>query len=349
MSDPTPPEGGLSVLLVLASSGWGGTERAVVDLARWLSTSCEVTLALPRDATFLGRVPDGVEVVALPRGSRRNPLTIRRVAHLIREVAPDVVHSHAAKAAEMVHWAGLLERRPHVATKHNTRARGVFGRIRHVTAVSEQARRSVRSRWPVDVVYDGVEDESPTGPVAKPERFTVIGVGRLHRHKAFDRLVRAIAALPFDCALRLAGEGPERGALERLARELGAERRVTLLGHREDVPELLASSHVQVVSSSTEGFSLALVEGLMACDVVLSTPVGIAPELLPTELLVEPDRIGAALEAVHAAYDRYRDLTHRARARASGRFAPERVVEAYRAVYIRAIGHVSVSARGASR
>lgn len=66
-----------------------------------------------------------------------------------------------------------------------------------------------------------------------PERaFVVGGVGRLVPGKRFDVLVRAVAALP-GAHLLLAGDGPERAGLRRLAAELGAQSRIHLLGERD--------------------------------------------------------------------------------------------------------------------
>ncbi len=81
-----------------------------------------------------------------------------------------------------------------------------------------------------------------------------------------------------------------------------------LLGHRDDVPELLARAHVQVVSSRTEGFGLVVAEGVHYADVLVSTPVGIAPEVLPPALLIDDLRIADKLAEVHAGWDGARSL-----------------------------------------
>lgn len=108
-----------------------------------------------------------------------------------------------------------------------------------------------------------------------PERaFVVGGVGRLVPGKRFDVLVRAVAALP-GAHLLIAGDGPERAALRRLAAELGAQGRIHLLGERDPlgdsadgrtpgIPALLAAMDVFVSPSREEAFGLAVVEALAA-------------------------------------------------------------------------------------
>lgn len=327
-----------SVLLVLASSGWGGTEKAFVDLANALAARCRVSVAVPPDAECVGALSNDVHSVrVLEPGSRRNPLVLRQLARVIREERADVVHTHAAKATEMVYWVSRFVPLTHVATKHNTRGRRVFSWVRHVTAVSAAAKASIDRTEGVTVVYNGVAVSAPTTGV-KPELFTILAVGRLHTHKGFDVLIREVARLPFPCALEIAGEGPERSSLDALIRKLGLEDGVTLLGHRKDVAELMARAHVLVVSSRTEGFSLALVEGLHCCDVVLSTRVGIAEEVLPEELLIDFGSIAERVSDVRSRYQEYVDLTGRVRADVSDRFLLSRMTDEYLAVYDRAVG-----------
>jgi glycosyltransferase involved in cell wall biosynthesis len=322
-------------MLVLASSGWGGTEKAVVDLANALVEIGPVSVVVPKGAQYVGRLSEDVVVLTLPGGSRRNPLTIVRLAWLIRSAGPDVIHAHAARAAEMVYRGRRLHAAPIVGTKHNTRPRRIFSSMQWVTAVSETACASVDHPG-VTLVYNGVRHEALERR-PKPGMFTILGVGRLHTHKGFDALLQALAPLSFDWRLDLAGEGPERGALKVLTQELGLGDRVTLLGHREDVAALAASAHVQVVSSRTEGFGLALVEGLLHCDVVLSTPVGVAQEILPDELIVPLDALGERISDVRDRYDSYVALTTKSRETLGDRFSMEKARAGYLEVYRRAM------------
>lgn len=325
------------LLLVSGSAGWGGAEKAMVDLANALAPGLEVTVLVPAGARYADRFSDAIrEIRTLRPGSRRNPLALADLLGHVRAVAPDVVHTHAEKATEMVWWVSRVSPVRHLATKHNPRSRRIFSRVRWVSAVSEQVRASIDHPHGVTVVHNGIEPR-PVEPRAKPEVFTVVAVGRLDRHKGFDRLVRATAELPFDLAVRIAGEGPERAALTELVRETGQQDRVRLLGHREDIPELLAGAHLQVVPSRSEGFSLALLEGLYYCDLVVSTRVGIAPEILPADFLVDGDAFAAKLAGLRERYDeavaRFRHVKDEHRER----FLLSRTAERYLALYRRIV------------
>ena len=74
--------------------------------------------------------------------------------------------------------------------------------------------------------------------------------------------------------LDLVGDGPERGALERLRRDLGLEDHVRLVGYREDVQALLQASDVFVLTSRSEGLALTLLEAMAAGLPVVATDVG---------------------------------------------------------------------------
>ena len=98
----------------------------------------------------------------------------------------------------------------------------------------------------------------------------ILGVGRLHRDKGFDRLVRAFALL--DCnevQLVVVGAGEERESLFRLARELGISDRVVFPGAVMDVGEWYRHALCFVLTSRTEAFSMTLVEAMVhGCPVI---------------------------------------------------------------------------------
>ncbi len=87
----------------------------------------------------------------------------------------------------------------------------------------------------------------------------LLGLGRFHRNKGFDVLIRALARLP-GVWLWLAGEGPERRALERLAAQLDLLDRVRFLGWRREVPALIAAADAVVCPSRRETFGNVVVE-----------------------------------------------------------------------------------------
>jgi glycosyltransferase involved in cell wall biosynthesis len=101
------------------------------------------------------------------------------------------------------------------------------------------------------------------------DAFVIAGVGRLNAYKRFDVAVRCLAELrrgpePVDARLLLVGDGPERGALEELARALGVRDRVILTGKVSDVWPILCGVDCVHHPSRGEGLSLGILEAMAA-------------------------------------------------------------------------------------
>jgi glycosyltransferase involved in cell wall biosynthesis len=107
--------------------------------------------------------------------------------------------------------------------------------------------------------------------------------GRLVAVKGYGFLVGALRHLPANVRLVLAGDGPERAALEAKALSLGLMDRVTFLGHRDDVADILPAFDVFCLPSLNEGLPRSLLEA-QACGVpVVATSVGAVAEAVCPE------------------------------------------------------------------
>lgn len=109
----------------------------------------------------------------------------------------------------------------------------------------------------------------------------VVAVGALIVRKGHEVVIEAVARLP-GVQLRIAGEGPERGALEALIARLGVAERVRLLGPvpHGDLPALLAAADVSALASSSEGLANAWVESLACGTPVVISDAGGAREVV---------------------------------------------------------------------
>ncbi|BDG08186.1 glycosyltransferase [Anaeromyxobacter paludicola] len=126
---------------------------------------------------------------------------------------------------------------------------------------------------------------APPGPGApEPGGPLVVNVANMHHPvKGQPDLLQAmrlvLRELP-EARLALIGGGARRPALEAQAARLGIAGRVSFLGHRADVPALVARSAVVVSASYAEGISNAVLEGMAARRAVVATAVGGTPELV---------------------------------------------------------------------
>ena len=157
------------------------------------------------------------------------------------------------------------------------------------------------TREPLLAPVPGLE----TGPDAKSARPCVALSANLYAVKGHLDVVEALEIvrreIP-DVLVLCAGEGPMRPVLEQQIRARGLRDNVLLLGHRLDIPALLASAHVGVLCSHAEGLSNAIIEYMAASLPVVATAVGGNVELVTeagsraTGHLVAPHKPAAIAE-----------------------------------------------------
>jgi glycosyltransferase involved in cell wall biosynthesis len=131
--------------------------------------------------------------------------------------------------------------------------------------------------------------------------------GRLGPQKSVDVALEAVAAVP-GVTLAIAGDGPDRAALERRARELALDGRARFLGSlsREGVLRLFRAADASVLSSSWENFPHTVVEALAVGTPVVATSVGGVPEVVSdgeNGLLVPPGDPAALAAAIARLFD----------------------------------------------
>ncbi|MEV7416914.1 glycosyltransferase [Streptomyces sp. NPDC089919] len=332
----------MKALHIITGLGVGGAEQQLRLLLRHLPMECEVLTLTNPGPVAEGLRADGVRVEHLGMTGNRDLRALPRLVRFIRQGRYDLVHTHLYRACVYGRLAARLAGvGATVATEHSLgeaeiEGRPLSGGVRALylaserlgsatVAVSDTVADRLRG-WGVPparihVVPNGIEavrfrfdprvraaTRARTGLPA--DAFVVGGVGRLVPGKRFDVLVRSVAALP-GAHLVLAGEGPERAALRRLAAELGAEERIHLLGERDPlgdgpdgrtpgIPALLAAMDVFVSPSREEAFGLAVVEALAAGLPVLHVTCP-AIDDLPAEQAPGARRIGPGAEELTAA------------------------------------------------
>lgn len=134
----------------------------------------------------------------------------------------------------------------------------------------------------------------------------LLTVGSLVPVKGHSVLVEAfarVASRRTDAVLHVAGEGPERSAIEALARARGLGDRVRLHGAvpHDALPPLYRGAHLFVLSSHFESQCLAALEALACGTPVAGTAVGVLPEIVPASQLAAPGDPAALAEAIEAA------------------------------------------------
>jgi sugar transferase (PEP-CTERM/EpsH1 system associated) len=257
-----------------------------------------------------------------------DPSMVFRIARHLRELRPDVIHTHAWGALSDGMAAGWLAHVPaQVHLEHGTLElrplqrrvqRWAWGRLDQVVAVSEALRRRMEEHigFPADrirVIPNGIDTDRivldaaqrqrvRSGLGAGPQDFVIGAVGRMHPVKGHAFLVESLGLLPPHVRLWLVGDGELHPQLEARARSLGLADRVRFLGHRDDVHDLLPAMDAYCQPSLSEGISMALLEAMAGARPVVVTAVGGNREVVTadeTGLLVEPGQPQALADAVN--------------------------------------------------
>jgi glycosyltransferase involved in cell wall biosynthesis len=320
------------------SREFGGAERMLLTLLGGMDQQRWRPVLMHHEAPGLDQLLVeanrlGVVTRTVPRISRRrDALRLPAVVRMLRHVRPSVFHVHlswplrcsrailAARAARIPvviatqHlFSGIQSRRARI------RQQLVSLAVDRYIAVSERMGEELsgyaglKSR--VEVIQNGIAlapfDE--TRAAAAPEmslrhatgRRVVLAIARLVRRKGIHHLLEAATHLP-DVELLIAGEGPERGDLERHAVALAVADRVRFLGHRTDIPGLLAAADVFVLPSLVEGLPICVLEAMAAGKPIVATAIGGTREAVidgESALLVPAGRADALAGAIRSVLD----------------------------------------------
>jgi glycosyltransferase involved in cell wall biosynthesis len=239
-----------------------------------------------RDARRAARLQQGGCVpVQLGFGGALDVVTRLRVGRLLRRYAPRVVvawMNRAARHTPVGDWTLVGRLGGYYDLSYYRRCDHLIGNTRGIVAwVVGQGWPETRVHWLPNFVDDfGGAVAVSRGQLGVPEGCSLLlALGRLHRNKAFDVLIRAMRQLP-DVHLVIAGEGPERAALQSLADMEGVSGRVHLPGWVQDVGGLLAVCDVLVCPSRREVLGNVVIEGWSA-----GRPVVAARAAGPSELI----------------------------------------------------------------
>lgn len=238
-----------------------------------------------------------------------------RMAEIAEHHKLDVLHVHYAiphsVAAFLAQQMTTHRRLPFVTTLHGTDItiigadRSYFlvtkfsiERSDGITTISEYMRRRTEEFFgitkPIEVIHNFVNCSIyKPNPEARAGQKRIIHISNFRPVKRILDCVRAFQKVRqhVDAHLYMAGDGPDRGAAEELARELDVEEEITFLGKQDHVERLIPRMHALHLPSELEAFGLVALEG-MACGVPpVATRTGGVPDLIA-------DRVDGFMEDV---------------------------------------------------
>jgi glycogen(starch) synthase len=370
---------GVRRILIWSELFWpylGGSQVFAVNLIQGLRkrgyefivVTRQDDLDFPSEATF-----QGIPVYRFPfydamaEGNIERLVKIRRqVGDLKQKFAPDLVHINGFGMSILFHMdTARRYPAPLLVTLHGDRYPPPAGRdtlLAQTLRVADwvacpsaatlgYAHKLLEDFTCSSVIYNGVEESSvlPEALPFDPPR--ILCVGRLSSEKGLDLALSAFAAVAdrFPRArLVLAGDGPERPALEQQTARLGLTDVVDFAGWvaPEKVPQLINAATIVMMPSWREGLPLVAIEAALMARPIVATRVGGLPEIVvhqETGWIVDKGDISGLAEAVSlflARPELATEMGNAAQRRARDVFRLETCVNAYEDLYRKLIKEI---------
>lgn len=292
----------MRLLYVITRAEIGGGQTHVADLIRGFRDELDLHLAVGEEG-YLTEVAERSGVpfhiapnLIQPTRPIQDFKAYHELAAIIREVQPDLVHSHTSKAGILARLAAKRCGVASVFTAHSWAfSEGVSKAWKAIGIPSErlaarwssriinvsEANRKLALSYSVGepdrlvTIHNGIEDNPLRARPAEASPVRIVMVARFVNQKNQGLLVEAAARikhLPF--RVIFAGDGPTRPAVETLVRDHGLTDRVDFLGDRLDIPEILAGSSIFALTTKWEGFPISILEAMRAGLPVVASDAG---------------------------------------------------------------------------
>jgi glycosyltransferase involved in cell wall biosynthesis len=319
----------------------------------------------------------GVRLIPLAMNNRFDIRIPYRLARIVREHAVTIIHSHGGGRADFfIHLTSKLVNVPlRITTVANLVERWfdvnpiqlyVYKKIQsntektfdHFICVSDYLadhliRQHGLDRTKINTIYNGVDldhfEGTPDYPkiknefLQKGERVLIGAVGRLVAEKGLEYLLTSMPKVLkrfSEARLLLVGDGPLRTDLERIVIDLDLTGKVTFVGFRSDIKEILSSLDILVLPSLLEGFPMIILEAMaMAKPIVASDIPGIREQIIDGKngILVpikDPNAMAAAIINILADRKVAENIGLAARKTVDEKFSLERMVAETESLYL---------------
>lgn len=277
----------MKILHVITSLLTGGAEKLIVDIVPRLREKghvVDVVLFNGVDSPLLQELQkhEGVTVYCLGK-SFYDIRYIFKLRQIIKNY--DIIHTHNSSSQLYTVLANTGLHNKLITTEHNTTNRKrnnfllrlvdrwMYKQYEQIICISDKAAEKLKDYLGysdrICVIYNGVDVERfhQAQPIAgmKSSSFVALMVAAFRPQKDQDTLVRAISRLPKEkYEVWFAGEGVRLAVVQNLVKKLEVDNQVRFLMNRTDVPKLLKTADVIVMSTHYEGLSLSNIEGMSA-------------------------------------------------------------------------------------
>jgi len=318
----------MKVLQVNNSLYIGGAEKLLVDsipIYKQKGIDMELLLLTGIKTPFFELLEkQGVKIYALTKGNFRkiyNPFLCFRIIPYLKKY--DIIHVHLFPA---LYWVALAKIISHSQTKlifteHSTNNRRIgnktgqifdkfiYNQYSSIVSITKEIDSIIKTHLALSskkfkIINNGIDltkfTESLRNNEMDKSKITIIQISSFQEPKDQPTLIRAMKYLPKNVFLLLVGDGETRSKCEQSVKELNLLQKVSFLGIRTDIPQLLKSSDIAVLSSRFEGLSLSCIEAMASGKPLVASDVpGLSEMVAGAGLLFPPGNEKALAEQIN--------------------------------------------------
>ena len=363
----------INITFVVHSLNPGGAERLALDMAIELKKDYNINiLCLDEPGTWAERIRENkIFVHSLYREQGIDFTLPYLISRYTKRFNTHIIHAHQTTPWFYSALSRLLNPRPYLLFEEHGRFypevlnkktvlfnKAVINRLTHrVVAVSEDIKNRLAiyegiPKEKIEVIYNGIKlqgldrdksrEEKRKGLNLRPDDFIVGSVGRLDPIKNFPMLVlavkEAIKQIPnLKCVI--VGDGPEFCKIKEIVQGHGLTKNIILTGYRKDAATLVSAFDLFILTSFSEGISMAILEAMCMGVPCIATRVGGNPELIEDKVsgwLIESNDYNALSDLICYVFNNrqlLKEISESAKIRIKDKFLFQNMIENYKKIY----------------
>ena len=284
----------MKIVHLVLSNVYAGIEQHVNELTLNLEQESGIDVIIICNEEIASKF-DSSSIEVINNFSRRSPIGLIKLLLKIHKIKPDIIHTHGSKTTSIINLIKKIFKIKHVATAHGIKNKtSAYKKATRLITVSQIAKESIDAS---SVVINNWYPPIVQGKKSLNNDF-VLAVGRLEKVKGFDLLIKSWVNIKED--LIIIGSGKEYDSLTNLITKhnLGTKVQIIAEMSQEELTNYYKKASMLIISSRSEGGPRVALEAIYQEIPVISTNVGHMPEILPKELLAEPNNLDSLKELV---------------------------------------------------
>ena len=276
----------------LSSDSFAGIEQYVDEISKEQALSHQVIIIT--NNSILKKFNSDVSKISFTSLGRKSPVGLLRLFLLIKEISPDIIHTHAAKPTYMINKLKSFFNAKHVATIHGVKKNiDEFDKADFITVGNASYLDSLKNVNKL-VVSNWALDPCNFDPRSRKEYY--LAIGRLVKEKGFDILINAWKDI--DEKLIILGSGRLKKNLLKQIKDTSQENKIFIEDSvsKNEIDEFYSRAKMLIISSRREGGPRVGLEALLRGIKVISTKVGHMPDILDDEYLCSTDSLDSLTE-----------------------------------------------------